>query len=469
MKIIGRKREQDILTQCINSNRPEFLVVYGRRRIGKTYLIKEYFNNRFSFYASGAPDENTAGQLKTFYKSLREFGSKDRKAPKDWYEAFSMLKELLNSKEVYREPINNRVVIFLDEMPWMDSPQSDFKSALDRFWNMWASSREEIVLIACGSATSWIIDNILNGKKGFHNRVTRQLRLMPFTLKECEELLVHNGLNLPRNQIIDLYMVFGGIPYYLNLMDTRLSIPQNIDERFFKEYGELHNEYYNLFHSLYRKPDKHLKIIHVLAEKDSGITRNEISESTGLSSGFALSKCLRELEECGFIRKYEKKAEKGKDTIYQLTDPFILFCIKTVQNGKIRSWSKYYGTSSYYQWRGKSFEIVCLNHISQIKSALEIGGVDTYEYSWQNTEAQIDLIIDRDDGVINLCEIKYTDKEYEPDQSDYNKLRNRMAVFQEHSNHKKAIHITLITANGLKQNKYFGIFQNVIQGDDLFS
>ena len=243
MKIIGRKREKDSLMQCLLSKRPEFVVVYGRRRVGKTYLIREYFNQQFSFYTTGLSDEKTKGQLRAFQASLNAYGYEEKSVPADWFEAFARLKELLQSDKVYREPINNKRVIFLDELPWMDTARSDFKSALDYFWNSWASAQEDLVLIACGSATSWIITNLLTNKKGFHNRITRRIHLVPFSLAECEELFELNDIVMSRSQMIESYMVFGGIPHYLNLFDSRLSLTQNVNELCFKEYEEIRRVY----------------------------------------------------------------------------------------------------------------------------------------------------------------------------------------------------------------------------------
>lgn len=472
MKIIGRKREKDDLMQCLLSRRPEFVVIYGRRRVGKTYLVREFFNKQFSFYATGLTDEKTKGQLRSFGASLSLFGHKDSSVPKDWFEAFTRLRELLESDKVYREPINHKRVVFLDELPWMDTARSDFKSALDFFWNSWASAQDDLVLLVCGSATSWIITNLLTNKKGFHNRVTRRIHLAPFSLQECEDLFEYNDITMPRSQIIESYMVFGGVPHYLNLLDSRLSLAQNIDELCFKEYGYLHDEYSNLFHSLYDKPEKHMAILEMLSKNKDGLTRTELSKEESIGGGSILTKDLKELEECGVIRKYQNYVKGENEFFYQLIDPFTLFSIRFMQDKSLDSWSTYINTPGYHSWRGSSFEIVCLNHIPQLKATLGINGIQTNEFAWRSKKsdrgAQIDLLIVRKDGVINLCEMKFTTDEYALDAAEYEKIQNRLAQFQKETCTKDAIHLTLICGNGYRRNKYSGAIQNVVLGDDLF-
>lgn len=473
MKIIGRKREIDQLDQCLTSGRPEFVVVYGRRRVGKTYLIKQFFRERFSFYATGLTDEKMKGQLRAFHESLRQYGDSESNAPSDWFEAFTRLRKVLTLDTVYKDPITNRRIVFLDELPWMDTQRSDFKSALDYFWNSWGSSQEDLLLIVCGSATSWIIGNLLKGRKGFHNRVTRRIQLLPFTLKESEELLTDNGFLMPKIQIIECYMVFGGIPYYLNLMNPRFSLAQNIEELCFKEYGELRDEYGELFCSLFGKPARHLAIIHALSSGRRGMTRSELANIHDIGSGAGLTNNLDELEQCGFIRKYSNYATAKNGAFYQLTDPFTLFAEQYLTGDSKRgSWMEYINMPGYLAWRGNAFEIICLNHIPQMKAALGIQGVTTQEYSWRSisTEpgAQIDLIIDRKDGVINLCEMKFTEKEYAIPREEYERLLHRLTAFRNEMAPDKAIHITLVAPKGIKKNKYSGVALNVITEEDLF-
>lgn len=470
--IIGRKEEQDELQKSLFSGKPEFLVVYGRRRVGKTFLIKEYFNQQFSFYATGMLDKKTRDQLKAFHESLLEYGDLNEKAPKDWFEAFRRLKKLLLEEKVNRDPVSGRRVVFLDEVPWMDTPRSDFRSALDYFWNSWGSSQSDLMLILCGSATSWIIKHILANHGGFYNRITNQIYLAPFSLYECEEYYRSNGLSLNRRQILDSYMVFGGIPYYMNYLDRRLSVPQNVDKLIFSENGKLRYEYDHLFQSLYRNSENHRKLIEVMAGRREGMQRTELAELSGVSDGEGLTKAIAELEQCGFIRKYRNYTKEKQGCFYQVTDPFVIFAINFQKNEKVGSWINHYNTPGYYAWCGNAFEIVCLNHVPQIKAALGISGVESMQYSWRSSKSkpgvQIDLLIDRRDGIINLCEMKYTEKEYAINAAYEKDLIHKQAVFREEVNTEKAVHITLISAEGLKHNTHSDVVVHVITKEELF-
>lgn len=472
MKLIGRKTEQEILFDSITSSRPEFLVVYGRRRVGKTYLIREYFNNRFSFYATGLPDAKTRNQLSAFNEKLIEYGSDVKRIPKNWMEAFQRLRILLERDHVYREPLGNKRVIFLDEVPWMSTARSDFKSALDLFWNGWACTKNDILLIVCGSAASWIIDHILLDTGGFYNRMTRLIHMMPFTLKECAQLLTIGEQGLSHNDIIDYYLVFGGIPHYINMYNSRLSVAQNIDSLLYSDSGPLRFEYDMVFKSLFKNSDHHLAIVNALANRKSGLTRDDLLKDKSIVSGETLTKVLLELEQSGFIRKYTNFTTPKTGCLYQLIDPFTLYSLNFIKSGKLLSWSGYIDSPGYYSWRGNAFEILCLNHIEQIKSALGIPGVISREYSWRSKKStpgvQIDLLIDRNDNVINLCEMKYSDSEFSIDTAYRKELLLKREVFRKETGTRKTIRLTMITVNGLAHNTNWQIIQNEITVDELF-
>lgn len=471
MNIIGRRDEQDVINECLESKRPEFLLVYGRRRVGKTYLIKEFFRNEFSFYATGVPGEKTKDQLSAFHDYLIQYGSEKSSAPQNWMEAFQRLRTLLEQENVKRDIWCGKRVVFLDEVPWMATARSDFKTALDLFWNGWASAQPDLLLIVCGSAASWIIDNILMDTGGLYNRITRSIRLMPFTLQECAELLKMGGNSVTAKNILDCYMVFGGVPYYLNMINPRLSIAQNVDRLLLNENGALRYEYDMLFRSLFRNSKYHYAILKKLATKKNGILRDELLADKSTPNGETLTKCLRELEQCGFIRKYTDYTMKSKGGIFQIIDPFVLFSLKFLAAGKTKSWLDYLKTPAYNAWIGNAFEIVCLNHIKEMKRALGIESVSTMEYAWRSKKttpgAQIDLIIDRKDDIINLCEMKYSETEFAIDAAYEKELLHKQEAFIKESKTKKAIHLTMITSGGLKRNAHWQVAVSEIAFDTL--
>ena len=470
--IIGRKEEQKILLTATQSEYSEFIAVYGRRRVGKTFLIRETFGYKFTFQHTGLAKGNTKEQLFSFAISLRDAGYDDCPVPKSWLEAFSLLSNFLKNST------DEKKVIFLDELPWMDTPRSNFISAFEHFWNSWASARKDIVLIICGSATSWIINKVINDHGGLHNRVTRQIALQPFTLRECEMFAQSKGLEMSRYQIAECYMVLGGIPYYWSLLEKGLSLAQNIDKIFFSRNGKLTNEFNLLYASLFKSPEQYINIVTALGKKKAGMTREEIMTATDRQSNGALSKVLDELEYCGFVRKYNGYGKTSKQAIYQLIDNYTLFYFKFIRqnhNNDEHFWSASIDSSMHRAWSGLAFERLCMAHTQQIKAALGIAGVLSNVYSWRKEAdedsdgAQIDMLIDRNDQVINLCEMKYSLSEYVID-ADYEKsLRNKKAAFIDATKTRKAVHLTMVTTYGVRQNSYSGIVQSEVTLDDLFS
>ena len=470
--IIGRKEEQQILHSAAQTENSEFVAVYGRRRVGKTYLIRETFGYKFTFQHTGLAKGNTKEQLFSFAISLRDAGYDDCPIPKSWLEAFSLLSTYLKNST------DEKKIVFLDELPWMDTPRSNFISAFEHFWNGWASARKDIVLIICGSATSWIINKVINDHGGLHNRVTKQIALQPFTLKECEMFAQSKGLEMSRYQLAECYMVFGGIPYYWSLLEKGLSLAQNIDKIIFAKNGKLSNEFNQLYASLFKSPEQYIDIVTALGKKKVGMTREEIIAATDKYSNGALSKVLDELEYCGFIRKYNGFDKKSKQAIYQLIDNYTLFYFKFIQqneNNDEHFWSASIDSAMHRAWSGLAFERLCMAHTQQIKAALGIAGVLSNVYSWRKEAdetsdgAQIDLLIDRKDQVINLCEIKYSLSEFVIDAEYEQKLRNKKSAFINATNTRKAVHLTMVTTFGIKANAHSGIVQNEITLEDLFS
>jgi predicted AAA+ superfamily ATPase len=468
--IVGRAAEQERLRDCFTSPRSEFIALFGRRRIGKTFLAREALGDDFVFYATGILGGTTEEQIANFNSEIGNAGGVKLLPATTWNETFNNLNTLIEASKK-----DGKKVIFLDEMPWMSTPKSGFLPALDHFWNRWASARKDVLLLICGSAASWIIDNVVNNTGGLHNRLTGSICLQPFTLKECETYFHVNGINIPRYQVAEAYMIFGGIPYYLDFFRPKYSLAQNVDSIFFEDGAPLKNEYGNLFRSLFRNADGHIRVIEALAAKSAGKTRDEIASTSGLSEGGHLTKVLNELATSGFVRSYLSFGKKKRDRIYQLIDPFTLFCLHFGEKQETYSndfWLRFCTTPKHASWAGYSFEILCLLHVSQIRKALGISGVLTEIYSWRSKVhepgAQIDLVIDRGDNVINLCEMKYASSEFLVDKKCDQSLRNKRSAFLEETGTRKAAHTTMITTYGLRKNAYQASIPYEIVLDDLF-
>ena len=471
--IIGREKEQRELLGLLEREESQFCAVYGRRRVGKTYLIRETFNYQFCFQHTGVAKGTLRQQLTAFRNSLAAAGLKCS-IPKTWMEAFEQLKQLVDNAPAGKK------VIFIDELPWMDTPKGNLVGALENFWNGWATARREkdIVLIVCGSATSWISKKLMKDKGGLRGRLTERIKIVPFTLRECEHFAFSANLAFGRKDVLELYMILGGIPYYWSFLKKGLSVAQNVDQLFFTETAQLRDEFEALYAILFKRPENYLKVIKSLSDgRKAGMTREEILTTARLSDGGTFSAILEELEECGFIRRFASADTAEANAMYQLIDNYTMFyyhCIKKNAFSDERYWTNTYTSASHNTWKGLAFERVCLQHIPQIKAALGISGVQTNVCSWSargNRErrgAQIDLVIQRADGFTDLCEMKHADSNFTIDQDYARELRNKLDAYQQLSKDKRTLHLVMVTTNGIARNNYSNMIQNEITLDDLF-
>lgn len=469
-EIVGRIEELQILDSLLKSKKPEFLAVYGRRRVGKTFLIRQRYSGQIAFQMTGIARANTSQQLANFFSVLRELDADidAQGPPKNWFDAFILLKNYLEKLEMSKK------VIFFDELPWIDTPRSNFLSALEHFWNAWASNRPDILLVICGSAASWMISKVINNKGGLYNRVTQRMRLLPFTLRETETFFRAHQIQLDRYQILQLYMVLGGVPYYLNEVRPGMSAFQEIDRMAFSKNGLLATEYDNLYRSLFNHADRHMAIIEVLATKPRGISREEVVKLSNIKDGGVLTTILRELEESGFINKSAPFGKKVRDSIFRLSDHYTLFYLKFIKDQKSYgpgSWLSRIDSPAWRAWSGYAYESICLQHIMAIKKTLGISGVYTENSSWidKGRGVQIDLLIDRRDHVINLCEVKFAQEPFTLVKAYREELERKLFTFKNETQTRKSIFPTLITTFGVKSNIHsIGFIQNEITMDDLF-
>lgn len=469
--LVGRTKYLKTFHELYQSEKSEFVAVFGRRRVGKTFLIRNAFEGKFTFQVTGLSNAGLAQQLTNFNLALRKVTPEhDFSLALDWFTAFQNLIAYLESTK------DEKKIVFIDELPWFDTPKSGFIPALEHFWNSWAATRNDILLIACGSAASWMINKLINNKGGLHNRVTKRMKIVPFTLNECEQFLETKNTLLDRYQVIQLYMVLGGIPFYWDEVMPGKSAMQNIEDICFGENGVLRNEFKNLFRSLFSKHEKHSILVRALAQKSMGLSRDEIITETGLPNAGSTSRLLDELEESGFILKYKPLGKKTKNSIYQLVDFYTLFYFKFIRDslpGEVNQWMNAIDNPRHRAWSGYAFEQVCLCHLPQIKKALGISGVQSTSSSWRSTTtkngAQIDLVIDRRDQVINLCEMKFSINPFVIDPKYAEELRNKIGTFRTETRTRKSVFLTMITTFGLQANSYStGLVQDSITMDSLF-
>ena len=454
------------------SRKSEFLAIYGRRRVGKTFLIREYFNTRLDFQLSGLAKASTAQQLFNFDTALLRQSELSFDGPSaNWLIAFQRLIDHLESRTG-----DGKRVVFFDELAWLDTPRSDFMMGLEHFWNSWATSRKDVILIVCGSAASWMINELINNTGGLHNRVTQKIKLEAFTLRETEALLTAKHCTYERYQIAQLYMVLGGIPYYLDAVRPELSTPQNIQALLFDKAGLLRNEFANLYRSLFKKYELYERVVEALASKTKGLLRSEIVQRSGISSGGTLTRVLANLEESGFITAYVALDNKKRNTLYRLSDYYTAFYFKFLHQPKQQgpqAWLNLIDSPAQRAWQGFAFEQICLDHIWPIKRALGISGIQTNHASWRGkTEtraAQVDLLLDRRDQVINLCECKFSLHNFTIDKDYAEKLRAKVAIFKAVTGTRKSVFLTFITTYGVERNSYAQqLVRNEVVLDDLF-
>ena len=476
--MIGRQREARELNRLYERGRAELVAVYGRRRVGKTYLVDETFAGRITFRHAGLSpeDEEPRGllraQLDHFYNSLVLHGMERCERPTSWLDAFLLLEMLLQ-----RIDDGSRQVVFLDELPWRDTPRSGFMRAFEGFWNTWGCNRKNLMVIVCGSANSWVLDNLINGHGGLYNRITYQIKLSPFTLRECEEFYVSAQVRLSRYDIAQSYMVFGGIPYYMGYVDGELSLAQNVDALFFARDAGLRGEFDRLFASVFANPEAAKAIVRLLNTRNAGYTRKEITQRLGVTDGGSFSRNVNALIASDFVVKYVPFGLGAREEHYKLVDPFCRFYLHFVDGRSVtdeRFWQNGITSQAVVAWRGFAFENVCFNHVAQIKAALGVSGVIATVSAWSKRAddedgAQVDLLLARDDNVVNMCEIKYWGGDFTVDKAYYKTLLRRQDLLARDVSPKVSVRGTLITTFGLVRNEYSSAFTNVITLDELFA
>jgi uncharacterized protein len=448
-----------MLDDALASRRAELIAIYGRRRVGKTFLVRQHLADHLCFELTGMHGTSLAIQLFTFRTTLGRARGSELPPPKTWVAAFQQLASWLESLP----PRRAKRVVFFDELPWLATRRSGFLPAFEHFWNSWASRRADLVVIVCGSAASWMIREVLHQRGGLHNRVTRQILLEPFTLAEAEAFLHARGMALGRYQCLELYLAFGGIPYYLGHAEPGQSAAQILSRTCFAKDGPLREEFNRVFASLFERSERHVEVCRALARKKSGLTRQQLIRLTRLTTGGTLTNTLEELESSGFVMVSPRFGHEKRDALIRLADEYALFFLAWIEPRKHRTvdWSTVRGSPAWRAWSGLAFEGICLKHATALKRALGIAGVQTEESSWwhrpsddDDEGAQVDLVIDRRDGCINLCEMKFSEAEFAIDKATAQALREKRATFARVTETRKTLFLTLVTTYGVRDNRY---------------
>jgi AAA+ ATPase superfamily predicted ATPase len=466
-KIVGRELEIAKLTSALNSDRSELIAVYGRRRIGKTYLTREFYRDRIIFSFVGLNNEARSSQIENFMLKLTEVSTqfKDEELPESWLQAFSKLKQFL--KEIRQT--KKKKVIFIDEFPWADSQRSGFLAAFENFWNDFCTTRSDLIVVVCGSAASYMVKKVIRNRGGLHNRITRKIKLDPFTLKETKAFMKYKGIAMPNIEILKIYMAFGGVAEYLEYLEPGDSAVTAIDRLCFQKGAQLENEFDDIFISLFEERAYHEKIISALTKgPKKGLKRDELLVELGIPSGGSFSKSLKELILSGFVLKYDSIANNRKTTRFRIYDEFCSFHIQFIVPFKGSRWTQVFQKQEYKSWCGYAFETICLKHVAEVKKALNCDQIESKNYTWSNNKAQVDLVIDRSDGVVNLCELKFYNDEFTVTSDYAMKLRNKETEFRLATGSKKGLYTTMITTWGVKGPHSLGLVTDEVKMDSLF-
>lgn len=457
--MIGRVEQIIQLNEALLSVKSSFIAITGRRRVGKTYLIDEVYKKNICLRVTGIQGEDLKTQIVNFTEKISEYSNKPIfSIPKNWQETFLHLKSYLKTL-----PKNKKQVIFLDELPWINTSKSGFIQLLAHLWNDFLSKESHFILVVCGSSTSWITQKIVNDKGGFHNRLTHHIKLNPFTLSETKQFLLTKNIKQSDSSIAEIYMIMGGIPFYLENIKQGESPTVSVERMCFLDGGILKNEYDNLYKAIFESPENHEAIVESLATAKQGLTREEIINKTKISAGGTYKRAIEELLIAGFVVEEYPFGKKKRGSIYRLVDEFSIFYHKFIRENRrnqVGIWQILSNSQSYKIWSGYAFESLCMRHVNEIKKAMGVQNVyaETSSYRHVGDNAvdgfQIDLIIDRKDMAINLCECKFYESTFEITKKYATQLKWRKSAFRYSTSTKKNIFTTLITNHPIKENEY---------------
>lgn len=490
--MIGRKKELALLNSLCEEEKSKLVVVHGRRRIGKTFLVDYMFQTHrkdcLFFKFTGSADQNSSVQKDYFVEAIYEWFKVEPSKPiEKWHEVFIFLKRTIEA-EIKEKNHQGKVIVFIDEVAWIDKHnKAGFLSAFGHFYNTYIEKNNNLIVILCGSNASWIKNKILKDTSGpLYHRVDVEIPLYPFDLQETKEYLIkEKRFDIDDKSVVDIYMILGGVAKYLSYLDSKLSIAQNINKLFFSLHAPLYSEYEALFKSLfYDKSSNHRKIMDLLISKQSGFEMMEIEKLLKEIKSSTLRVNIEELIDTGFIKPIARYAHASRNTKYIACDPLCNFFIKWVQplsKNDIASLIDYFETKStshdYIIWQGFAFEMVMISNIELYLKARGLSSgvksIGYWDYTTQSEDesgAQIDILIEYIGNTYDIVECKYYNDEFIIDKAYAKNIQNKKEMFIKYGikNKKFDLKVVMLTTYGTKINQYYNqvpIAKDVKLGD----
>lgn len=470
MQVIARGPEQETLRELMASKKPELVAIYGRLRVGKTFTVSQTLQeNSGALYFEVTGSLREDGRARPQQEFLSDFSIAwtrwigERRNISTAEDCLLALVELDRRAAKARRPL----YLFLDELPWIARSSPRFFSGLATLWNNSLSKNPYLKLFVAASATSWMMDHVIHARAGLAKRVTAQIHMRPLDLAQTRLFLAAKGLQITRNEVLQVYSALGGIPFYLDLLTRKDGASKNLYQLLVPKSAMLYAgaEYEALFRYLFARDGAYRKVIDTLVTQKYGMTYAELSNRvTGKPepSG-GLLRVLENMERSELIERRLMFLNRSKGTRLYVTDEYIRFVSRWLRNSGVSTFSAFnriFSSQSYASWQGFDFELTAFKNVHLVSQALGISGIPVEPFVYyRDKDVQIDLLLERGDQTITLCEAKSYDSQYEPTEKDVTRFRIRRQAIEELLKTKRRppqfINYCFVVRNGIKRNRYF--------------
>jgi AAA+ ATPase superfamily predicted ATPase len=466
-QFIGRKVEIAQLTALIDLPRPSIAVIYGRRRVGKSELIRHVTQGKNVLSFEGLEGQPKHKQIKNFLFQLSAQSNIREKNISDWPDALILLRTLTQ---------DGQWIIILDEFQWMANYQNELVSVIKMIWEKYLSQNPDLTLILCGSIASFMKSKVLKSS-ALYGRTDYELNLHELNLSEISEFFPGKG----SDEVIDTAMLVGGIPKYLELISEYPSLYDALEPLAFSQDGFFKTEYDRLFASHFGKKPIFMKIIQTLATNPYGLTTGKLAKEMQVASGGTLCHQLDDLESAGFLHSIIPfdKPEGSKLRKYILMDAYVRF-YHSIIRGSMKETTppntQFHAIMSsprYAAWAGMAFEFLCMRHHKEISRILGFHGIPYtagpfFQRKTLDTPGvQIDLLFERSDKILVLCEMKYLLASVPGDIID--QVNRKVSALQEKYPGRTILKVLLTKTGSTETVAKKGYFFRIIRADELIT